>query len=178
MIPGLSRVERRVAAFKAEAHLILSKSESSPSRVIELRATRRKLTGLSLRQQNLFEEALDCVEHGLNRPAHVMAWAAFVDLLEEKLATDGLAKVHAARPGWVRFKSIEELAEEIAEYQLISVARDVGLIGKAPMKALHGLLAKRNECAHPSAYKPTLNETLGFVAELLNRAEELQNKSL
>ena len=43
---------------------------------------------------------------------------------------------------------------------------------------LHGLLTRRNECAHPSTYLPGLNETLGYIAETLNRIEYLQPRSL
>jgi hypothetical protein len=42
------------------------------------------------------------------------------------------------------------------------------------MKALHGLLNRRNECAHPSEYFPDLNQTLGYVSELFSRIEWLQ----
>ena len=46
------------------------------------------------------------------------------------------------------------------------------------MKALHGLLNKRNECVHPSDYYPDVNETLGFISELFTRAETLQKRSI
>lgn len=42
------------------------------------------------------------------------------------------------------------------------------------MKALHGLLNRRNECAHPSEYFPDLNETLGYIGELFKRIKQLQ----
>jgi hypothetical protein len=45
------------------------------------------------------------------------------------------------------------------------------------MKALHGLLNRRNECAHPSDYFPNFNETLGYLAELFQRVAFLQNKA-
>ena len=47
---------------------------------------------------------------------------------------------------------------------------------KKEMKAFHGLLAKRNECAHPTSFYPGLNESLGYVSELLKRIETLQAK--
>ena len=44
------------------------------------------------------------------------------------------------------------------------------------MKALHGLLNRRNECAHPSDYFPDLNETLGYLSELFQRIEYLERR--
>ena len=65
----------------------------------------------------------------------------------------------------------------MTEHQLIEIARDVKVVNKAEQKALHGLLSKRNECAHPTGYKPTLNETIGFVAELPNRVPTIGQRS-
>jgi hypothetical protein len=45
------------------------------------------------------------------------------------------------------------------------------------MKALHGLLSRRNECAHASDYFPDLNETLGYVVELFQRIAYLQKRA-
>ncbi|HEY2943427.1 MAG TPA: hypothetical protein VGN09_13420 [Vicinamibacteria bacterium] len=170
---------RRVAEFGAWAHDLIAKHETSKaSRVITLSQTRDKLQGLSLRQESLFEDSLLCIQQGLYRAAHVMAWAGFMDFLEEKLVSDGLAAVHTAYPRWKAFKSVEALRENIVEYQLLDAAQKVGLTTKTPTKALHGLLAKRNECAHPSGYEPGLNEALGYVSELLERVRSLQPKTL
>jgi hypothetical protein len=66
----------------------------------------------------------------------------------------------------------------VSEFQLIEASRDLGLAGKNEMKGLHGLLNKRNECAHPSNYYPGLNDTLGFISEVLMRIKNLQPKSV
>lgn len=171
-------LRERAHAFEEEAHRILARHEGSKSRVISLDDTRRQLVTLSLLQDELFQEALASIERGIYRAAHVMGWAAFVDFLEQKLASDGLAKVKSLRPSWCKFGSVDEMRETIPEHQLIEAARDVGLLSKAEMKTLLGLLSKRNECAHPSSYKPGLNESLGFVSELLSRVGRLQGKSL
>ena len=123
------------------------------------------------------KQALRCVEQRLFRAAHVMAWAAFMDFLEEKLASDGLAKVRAARPAW-KAHSVEELREHQPEYQIVEVTQAVGLCGKSEAKALLGLLNGRNECAHPSSYYPQLNETLGYISQLLQRIATLAPKSV
>ena len=168
----------KAASFENEAHNILSKHEGAPSRVISVDRTRCRLAVLSLEQDELLQEALVCIERGIHRAAHVMAWAAFMDFVEQKLASDGLVKVKAVKTGWGKYRSIDEICENVPEFQLIEAARDVGLLSKSETKILLGLLSKRNECAHPSKYRPGLNESLGYVAELLNRIEQLHPKSL
>ncbi|MDZ7401885.1 MAG: hypothetical protein ONB37_17140 [candidate division KSB1 bacterium] len=171
-------LRQKAHAFKGEAHLILSGYESSKSRIFSLDKTRSILNMLSLQQDELFQQSLVCIERGIFRAAHVMAWAGFMDFLEQKLSSDGLIKVKSVRTGWNRYNTIEEIRENVPEFQLIEAARDVGLLSKSETKTLLGLLSKRNECAHPSAYKPGLNESLGYVSELLNRIKQLDNKSL
>lgn len=107
-----------------------------------------------------------------------MAWAVLIDMIEQKLASDGLMKVHAARPSWGKFATIDELRENVHEHQFIEVAREVKLISKTEAKSLLGLLAKRNECAHPSGFTPGLNDSLGYVADVLNRIEKLSQRTL
>src|SRR5712691_3447199 len=96
----LSDFVARTRAFEKEAHTILGVHETSPSRLVLLEATYKRLGALSLRQDDLLRQALRCIENELFRAAHVMAWAAFMDFLEEKLASDGLLKLRAARPAW------------------------------------------------------------------------------
>ncbi|MFH1537990.1 MAG: hypothetical protein ABIH66_03465 [bacterium] len=163
--------------FKKEAHSILEKHESSPSRVISLDQTRGRLTSLSLKQNGLFKEALLCVEHELYKSAHIMAWAAFMDYLEVKLSSDGFKKLKKERPKWT-IKTIDDLRDNIAEYQIIEAAHKLNLITRNEMKTLHGHLSKRNECAHPTDVEPQLNDTLGFISDLLSRIERLQKKKL
>lgn len=167
----------KVKAFEHDAHEILATHEASGSRVIVLEESYSKLTNLSLKQDELFRQALRCVEHKLYRAAHVLAWAGFMDFLEEKLGSDGLIKVRAARTAW-KASSVEELRENVVEYQLIEVSKDLGLCSKTQMKALHGMLNKRNECAHPSDFYPDVNDTLGYISELLSRVSILQTKTL
>ena len=114
-------VAKRVKSFEDEAHEILSIHEEAPSRAVLLDASYKHLSGLSIKQDDLFRQSFRCVESNLFRAAHVMAWSVFMDFLEEKLAEDGLKKVRQTRPKW-KASSIEELRENVPEYQLIEVA--------------------------------------------------------
>ncbi len=70
------------------------------------------------------------------------------------------------------------MREYVNEYQLVEACQDLGLSTKNEVKALLGLLNKRNECAHPSNYYPQLNETLGYISEVIQRIKTLQPKTL
>jgi len=173
----LGQLRERLQRFEGEAHRILSIHEKARSRVVILDVTYAALGGLSIRQDELIRQALRCAEAELYRAAHVMAWAGFMDFLEEKLASDGLVRLAAVRPKWPT-KSLEDLRENVNEFQLIEAAKELGLASKNETKALHGMLNKRNECAHPSDYFPDLNETLGYVSEVLRRIRTLMPKTL
>ena len=172
----LSEVFRRVQNFTREAHALLGKHETSLSRVVQLSKTYAQLAGLSIQQDDLFRQSLRCVEQGLYRAAHVMAWAAFMDFLEAKIARRGLRKLHTEYPKWSHLKTIEDLRENVPEYQLIEASRKLGLSSKTQEKALQGLLNKRNECAHPSSFFPELNEALGYISELFQRISQIQQR--
>ncbi len=167
-----------VRDFERQAHALLAIHESaSRSRVFVLDKTYQDLGALNLRQDDLMKQALRCTEEGLYRAAHVMAWAAFMDYLEEKLQSDGLVKVKASRPAW-KGLDIAEMREHVPEAQLVDVTAVIGLCTKNEAKALTGLLNRRNECGHPSNYYPQLNETLGYIAELMQRIKILEPKTL
>jgi hypothetical protein len=167
----------KVKSFETDAHKILSIHESSKSRLIILEDTYKRLTALSLRQDDLLKQALRCIESNLFRAAHVMAWAGFMDFIEDKICSDGSIKLKGVRPNW-KFTSIDELRELVPEYQIIEVTRELKLCTKTQVKALIGMLNKRNECAHPSIYYPGLNESLGYISEILQRITNLQAKIL
>ena len=116
------------------------------------------------------------MENRLFKAAHVMAWAGLMDYLQEKMMSIYLANIKAVRPKW-SIQSIEDLREQVPEYQQIEVYRQVKFLNRNEEKAFLGLLNRRNECAHPSNYSPTLNETLGFISELLSRITMLESKS-
>ena len=177
MIENVTAIYQKVQSFEKEAHLILGHHETSASRVIFLEETYKKLTGLSIQQDELFRQAPRCIENGLFRAAHVMAWAGFMDFIEEKISFDEFIKLKKVRPMW-NFTSVEDLRENYPEFQLIDACYAVGLCTKNEKKTLHGLLSKRNECAHPSNYYPGLNESLGYISELLRRIHALKKKTL
>ncbi|MFC1912698.1 hypothetical protein ACFLX7_00655 [Chloroflexota bacterium] len=163
---------KQIQDFKHEAHLILGTHEASKSRVILLEETYNQLGKMSLKQDELFRQALRCVENSLFRASHVMAWAGFIDFLTEILCTNHFANLISVRPNW-KFDTIDELREKYTEFDVIEACKEAKVCSKGEKRILHGLLSKRNECAHPSNYYPELNETLGYISELFKRIEKL-----
>ena len=173
---NVTDILKRVDSFKKEAHGLFSKYETSPSRVVDLTKTYQQLSGLSIQQDDLFRQAIRCVEQELYRAAHVMAWAAFMDFLEQKIVSKGFNALHKLYPNWSKYKTVEDLRENVHEFQLIEAARKLNLCSRNRVKALQGLLNKRNECAHPSDFYPELNESLGYISELFQRIAQIQLK--
>lgn len=165
----------KVVALESEARHLLASHESATARTITLEDSYDRLDKLSVPQDELFREALGAVEHGLYRAAHVLAWAGFLDFLHEYFTADGFASISRVRPKW-KPVAAEDLREQ-TDHAVIEAGRDAGFYNKTLMKALHGLLNRRNECAHPSEYFPNLNETLGYLAELFQRIAYLQKKA-
>ncbi|MBR9701465.1 hypothetical protein GOV13_00920 [Candidatus Pacearchaeota archaeon] len=168
----LNILSKKFENFKKESKKILSKQETSKSRIISLDSSYKKLSELSLKQDELLRQSLRCVEEELFRAAHVMSWASFMDFIEDKIM-EKIGNLKKIRPKW-GIKDITDLRENVPEYQIISVLKDLNICSKNEVKAFHGLLNKRNECAHPSDYFPDLNQSLGYISEIIGRIKKLQ----
>ena len=163
------------AAVQEDLTKHLAKREQSTHRVITLEASYVQLTALSLKQDELMREALQCVEAGFYRPAHVAAWAAAIDFCHEwSIVPTRFAKIQAARPKWTL--AVQEDFHDQTDHAFFEALKAANLIPKTVMKGFQGLLNRRNECAHPEDYKPTINDTLGYVDELMKRIAGLQAK--
>jgi hypothetical protein len=172
---NLENLHLSVRDFQKRANFILSRYETSTSRTITLDDSYKQLNKLSLRQEELFQEAFKCIEHEAFRSAIVMAWAAFMDFLGDKLGEDNFKTLNTNKKWGI--SNTEELREKASDSVIIECALEVKLIGNRMAKSVRGLLAKRNECGHPSEYKPGLNDSLGFIYEVLKRIELLQKAS-
>ena len=163
---------RWVSQLETETRAILATHEASADRILTLEGSYDALGRLSLDQDQLFRESLAALEAKLFQAAHVLAWAAFVDFLHEFLVAEHLSALRTARPNWM-LAAPEDL-REWSEFAVIEAGKAAGIYTKTTMKALHGLLNRRNECAHPSEYFPDLNTTLGYIGELFKRIEQLR----
>jgi len=172
----IGEVLERIATFRKVSRSALARVETSPARIITVEGSYNRITGLSIKQDDLFRQALRCVENELFRAAHVMAWAAFIDFLHQKLAEDGFAKLKTVRPIW-KLATPEDLRDQ-SDFHVIEAAKEIGFLRKTQQKAIQGLLNRRNECAHPEDFYPGLNESLGYLSELIGRIETLKARKL
>jgi hypothetical protein len=173
---NIEELFRRTAAFRKATNLVLAKVETSSARIITVEESYNQIGGLSVKQDDLFRQALRCIQSELFRAAYVMSWAAFVDFFHNKLAEDNLVKLKAVRPNW-KLSDITDLREQ-SDFQLIEAAAEMHFISKTEKKALQGLLNSRNECAHPEDYYPGLNEALGYLSALISRVKTLKSRTL
>jgi hypothetical protein len=164
----------QIAGFEVEARQILAKHEATPERVVTLEQSYEKLDALSIDQDELFREALRATESGLFRAAHVLAWAGFIDFLHNYLWDNFQTELAGERPKWT-LKSAEDF-RDYTDHSVIETGKVIKAYGNTMMKALHGLLNTRNECAHPSEFYPGVNDALGYLSSLLQRIRTLQGK--
>lgn len=162
---------KRAATAEKEAHTILAAHEASRSRVIHLSSLLNHLSGAPIDIQEYFKESIRCLETGCTRAGMVMAWCGFFEIFALSLFTKKEADVRAKRTVW-KFKDLAELKENVAEAQILDVAKDVAHIGKARLRILQGHLATRNQCAHPTLYVPSLNTGIGYIDELIRFSRE------
>lgn len=153
-----------LSKFSLESRRVLSRIESSGERLITIEDAYKELTSLNIKQDELIRESLRCIEVGLFRAAHVLAWSAMSDFLSNLLAS--------------KFKKENDaIREQFNDNRMLEQLRTNGLITKSLEKSLKGLLNKRDECGHPSDYFPELDQTLGYVREILSRISYIISKS-
>jgi hypothetical protein len=172
--PLLDEVLVRVAALESDVKAIAARHESAPSRLITLEQSYDGLSALSIDQDELFREALRAIENGLYRAAHVLGWAGFIDFLHAYLWLHHETPLLVERSAW-NLRGPDDFRDQ-TDFAVIESGRVVGAYGRTVMKALHGLLNKRNECAHPSDYYPDLNGALGYLSDVLGRIRFLQGR--
>jgi hypothetical protein len=163
---------RRANSARRAAHLALSRHEAAASRVVLLEDLAKSLSGAPVDVQDYFSEAVRCIEFELYRSSIVLAWAGFFYLFSEALYSRHEADIRAKRQSW-KFTDLAELREEAAESHLLIVAKDVKFISNPIRRIYDGQLSTRNQCAHPTLYRPSLNEAIGFTDNMIRQTLEL-----
>lgn len=166
---------RDVTRATREARRILASHESSTARTITIESAYDKIGGLSLDQTDLLRQGLRAIENGLYRASYVLAWAAFMDFAEVKLSVDDFKAVNTVYPSW-GIQDIDDLRDKRTDYQIVEALRETRLMTKNETKAVQGMLSERNEAAHPSHFLPDLNRALGYVADVVGKIDQLQNR--
>ena len=161
--------QRRAVNARNEAHRLLAKhANATNSRVILLEDLLQQLNPLPIDVQDYFREAATCLQHELTRAAIVLSWSGFFHTVSSVLYQKHEALLRTQRPKW-GFASIEELRETQSESAILEAAKAVSLINKNDLKQMQGQLSRRNQCAHPTLYRPSMNVALAFVDEMIEQ---------
>jgi hypothetical protein len=152
-----------VADLEASHRAIVGSVQQSKARAATVEATLQAIAKLPVMQQELLTEAAEATRAGLYRSACVSAFAALADSLHERIGRKGALPTIAAARKWT-LTSVEDL-REYADHNVADAAKEALVISKAQMKSFHGLLHRRNQAAHPSGAKPTVDEALGYISE-------------
>ena len=161
--------QRRALVARNEAHQILAAHDSATkSRVVLLEKLLRQLGPLPVDVRDYFHEATTCLEHGLTRAAIVLAWSGFFYTISAVLYQQHEAQLRVQRPNW-KFGSFEDLRESYGESGILDAVRAVNLITKSDLKQMQGQLSRRNQCAHPTLYRPSVNVALAYVDEMIEQ---------
>ena len=175
MVTNLLKVLNAASGFHVEATRLLGSSEQSiASRAYNAHEALKAVGQLNLIQSDLLKQSIRCVESGLFRAAFVMAWTPVADLLLD-LAVKESALVLARRTKW-NYTDKTSLSETTGDHAIIEALKEVSILTKGEMKSLHGLLHRRNECAHPSTYFPGPNEALGYIDEAMKFCKLINSK--
>lgn len=161
---------RALKATKA-AHAVLAAHESSASRVIILEDLLKRLSPLPIDVQDYFREATTCLQNDLRRAAIVLSWSGFFHVFAQCLYSKHLSPLRKNKPKW-KFKTLDELKENYVEHQILEAGKGTSLISSAELRLYQGQLVKRNQCAHPTLYNPSLNSALGFVDDMIRQTLE------
>ena len=161
--------QRRVRLATREAHKMLAIHESAISRVVILENILDRLSGIAVDVQDYFIEAVSCLENNLLRAGIVLSWAGFFHIFSQALYSKYEAIIRSKRPKWI-FNDFVEFKEKFAEAQIIDVAKEVASINNATLKIYHGQLSMRNQCAHPTLYRPSMNSAIGYVDDMIRES--------
>ena len=165
---GLQDWITRTTKARRAAHQALAKHEKAASRVVLLEDLTKNLSGTPVDVQDYFSESVSCLEGELYRAGIVLAWTGHFHVFSEVFYQKHEADIKAARTKWT-FKDLAELKESQSECQLLIVAKDVKFTTKSQLRILDGQLSMRNQCAHPTLYRPSMNAAIGYVDAMIRQ---------
>jgi hypothetical protein len=157
----------RAERAQSEVDEVLSTLGGATARIKSLGLARARLIGAPVDVQEYFDEAIVCLQHQLTRSAIVVSWAGFFSVFCESIMSKSETDLRELRKNW-DFKDSLDLKEKYPEAQIIDAAKEIGLVSNSKRRMLDGWLAQRNQCAHPTVYRPTINVGIGYVGSMID----------
>lgn len=137
----------------------------------------REVAGLAGISAAEFAAAQQAVDNDLLRSAHVAAWNGYVALALMRMAKDDFQALRNARPNWT-VSSVEDVAMRIPGSALIDLLVDLELVHADDEFALRQLQQRRNDCAHPTTFAPTILQAKAYVDDVLSRSVVLSQQPI
>jgi hypothetical protein len=116
------------------------------------------------------EEAIVCLQVGAMKAAVVFAWTGAIRTLHDRASALGWATVtsnvqkHDARAK--PLAKIEDFAQ-VKDRTFLLAARDLALLDKGEWTVMQQALDLRNQCGHPSNYRPGHKKVSAFIEDLI-----------
>lgn len=127
------------------------------------------------RERDYVEEALSCLNPQVSayRAAIVMGWSAAMWNIRRKLERRGLGAFNMEFvkrfPKAKRAQAtVLDDFEEYRDHEILGVAEALNVISKATYKVLTHHLDIRNNCGHPTDYKPEIHRVKTFFEEIIS----------
>lgn len=116
-------------------------------------------------------EAITCLQVGALRAAVVFAWTGAVRTLHDRAAAKGWPQVESAvQKHDSRIKNVKKIEDfaAVPDKVFLLAARDLALIDKGQWTILQQALDLRNQCGHPSKYRPGHKKVSALIEDLLS----------
>ncbi|WP_409497152.1 hypothetical protein [Amycolatopsis sp. cmx-11-12] len=121
--------------------------------------------------KSYIEEALICLSVGAFRAAIVFLWSGAVRTLQDSILAHGATAVNAAiQKHDTRVRSVAKIEDfsSVKDMLTLLAARELGIIDKGQWSALDAALTTRNQCGHPTSYRPGEKKTSGIIEDIVN----------
>jgi hypothetical protein len=127
--------------------------------------------------QGFVDEGIKCLSVGALRAAVVFLWSGAVRTIQELMLQKGVktldVALHKHDPKAVTVKRVEDFAM-IKDKLTLLAARELGVIDKGQWTVLDSDLGLRNQCGHPTNYKPGVKKASSLVEDLINNVFSAQ----
>jgi hypothetical protein len=116
------------------------------------------------------DEAVLCLRSGALRAPIVFLWSGGMRVLQTRALGVGISSLNAALqrhdPKARRVEKIEDFAY-VKDSLLLNASVDLGLLDKGQKTILQGALDARNQCGHPTKYRPGVKKVASIIEDLV-----------
>lgn len=120
--------------------------------------------------RSYIDEAIKCLQIGALRASVVFLWAGAIRTIQEEMLAAGTTKLNAALskhdPKAHKVSRVDDFAY-IKDKVVLLVAQDLGVVDKGQRTTLEDALKLRNNCGHPTRYKPGVQKVSSFVEDVV-----------